>query len=136
MMSELEKEFEEAMIISADLCASRVQEAIRAYVDELKQAYRDSRKCGKCGCHICGELKCMSCISDATQESRDINARLTEENERLQSELSALKAKIEGAPKVWVQNGRFGGLALNSDDKDWSEFNVPKQVFLVPVEDK
>lgn len=140
-MSEREKDYQKAMHYidvhdSSDLL-DEARNTVGAFVDELKQTYRDSRKCAKCGCQICGDLKCWSCVSDAPQESRDINERLTIENEKLRAELFALKSRVENAPKVWIQRNTItGGIVCidegNASDLDKREMDC---CYAVPVDE-
>lgn len=56
---------------------------------------KESIRCDKCQCIVCPPIKCMSCISDAPQESRDINRNLTEQNEALTQRIAELEKELQ-----------------------------------------
>ena len=86
-----------------DIVQARVAE-LEADRDRFER--RRGGECTKCGSWVCPPLTCMSCLADAPQESRDINASLTARVEELETENAELRKERDNAVAVARIHGR------------------------------
>lgn len=96
---------------STDEERTRILNALRSIVG------KESIRCDKCQCIVCPPIKCMSCISDAPQESRDINRNLTEQNELLTQRIAELEKEVEAAELRGEKRGFEAARARLSNDE-------------------